>query len=382
MSDVMRLKTLILFLFYALVAFVAKSQNVSNADFVVVGNDIEITYELDDIADIDIFCSTDGGKTFSGPLENISGDVGNNVMPGKKTAVWHVYAERDIMYSSSVSFKIKVKEAKKTFDIDGYLLEMVKVNGGTFEMGTDDVGEEVQNNIPAHEVSLSDFYMSKYEVTVALFKKFVEATNYKTDADRLGGSYLWGRGYWEITKDINWEYDVDGRLLHESDYNQAVVHVSRNDAVAFCTWLKQKTGESFRLPTEAEWEYAAKGGDVSNGYSYSGSNDIYEVAWYRHNSCDVDPDDSTNYGVHEVGKKLPNELGIYDMTGNVMEWCGDIYGTYIGGSQMNPIGDMEGDHYILRGGSWFDSESKCSMSVRVDVTPNTRRFNCGFRLAL
>ena len=377
----MRLKTLILF-FLVLSALMVEAQNVTNADFSVVGNDIEITYELDDIADIEIFCSIDGGKTFGRPLENVSGDVGTNVMPGKKTAVWHVYAERDMIYSSSVTFKIKVKEAKKTFDIDGYLLEMIKVNGGTFEMGSDTSDEDNPNNIPAHDVSLSDYYIAKYEVTVELFKKFIEATNYKTDADRLGGSYLWGRGFWEITKDVNWECGVDGRLLHESDYDHAVIHVSRNDAVAFCTWLKQKTGMPFRLPTEAEWEYAAKGGDVANNYPYSGSEFVDEVAWYRDNSYEINSDDNTNYGVHKVGEKLPNELGVYDMTGNVMEWCNDIYGIYIGGSQMNPIGEVDGDHYILRGGSWFDDANECTVSSRVDVTPNTRRFNSGFRLAL
>lgn len=377
----MRLKTLILFYFIT-ITLITNSQNVTNADFSVVGNDIEIIYELDEIADIEIFCSTDGGKTFGKALKNISGDVGDNVMPGKKTALWHVYAERDLIYSSHVAFKVKVKEAKKTFDIDGYILEMIKVNGGTFEMGADVADEDYPNNIPAHDVSLSDFYIAKYEVTVELFKKFIEATNYKTDADRLGGSYLWGRGFWEITKNINWECDAVGRLLHESDHNRAVIHVSRNDAVAFCTWLKQKTGLPFRLPTEAEWEYAAKGGDSSNNYSFSGSDDISEVAWYRYNSCDINLNDSTNYGVHKVGDKMPNELGIHDMTGNVMEWCNDIYGTYIGGSQMNPVGEIEGNHYILRGGSWFDDEKKCTMSSRVDATPNTRRFNCGFRLAL
>ena len=368
---------------FVFLALITKAQNVTNADFSVVGNDIEITYELDDIADIEIFCSTDGGKTYGRPLENVSGDIGDNVMPGKKTAVWHVYAERNMIYSPSVSFKIKVKEAKKIFNIDGYLLEMVKVNGGTFEMGANIIDEEeFNNNVPAHEVSIGDYYIAKYEVTVELFKKFVDATNYRTDADRLGGSYLWGRGFWEITKNVNWKCDVDGHILHESDYGQAVVHVSRNDAVAFCTWLKQKTGLPFRLPTEAEWEYAAKGGDVSNNHSFSGSDYIDEVAWCRDNSCDISPDDNVNYGVHEVGEKLPNELGIYDMTGNVMEWCNDIFGNYIGGSQMNPTGEVEGYYYVLRGGSWFDNESDCTVSSRVDATPNTRRFNCGFRLAL
>lgn len=378
----MRTLSAILSLILFFCSYSSHSQNITNADFYVSGNTIEIFYSLDDIADIDIFCSTDGGKTFGKPLQKISGDVGSNVMPGDKKAVWHVYAENDILYSENVSFKIKVKESKKTIDIDGYLLEMVKVNGGSFEMGSNDSLNVLNDNMPAHDVTLSDFYIAKYEVTVELFKKFIDETNYQTDADRYGGSYLWGRGYWEITKDLNWKHDVDGRLINEADYNQPVIHVSRNDALAFCVWLKQKTGLPFRLPTEAEWEYAAKGGDESNNYPYAGSHDIYEVAWYRHNSYDVDYNDSTDFGIHAVGTKLPNELGLYDMTGNVMEWCNDIYGNYIGGSQMNPAGEVDGEFYVLRGGSWFDNESKCSINTRVYATPNTRRFNSGFRLAL
>lgn len=356
----------------------AGAQNVTDADFNIVGNTIEITYELDEIADIEIYCSTDGGRTFGAPLENVSGDVGVNVMPGNKTAVWYVYAECDYIYSDNVSFKIKVREAKKTFDIDGYMLEMIKVNGGSFEMGYVDENEGM---LP-HEVYLNDFYMAKYEVTVGLFKKFIDATKYQTDADKYGGSYVWGKGTWELMKGVNWRCDVKGDVLEESDYDQPVIHVSRNDAVAFCTWLKQKTGESFKLPTEAEWSYAALGGDVSNDYKYSGSDYIEVVAWYRYNSCEVKPYDSVNYGVHDVGMKYPNELGLYDMTGNASEWCGDIYGSYVGGSQMNPTGKTYGDFYVIKGGSWIDEEEGMKMTKRTYATANTRRYNIGFRVVL
>lgn len=350
----------------------AHCQNVTNADFRVEGSNIVINYTLDAIADIDIYCSIDGGKTFGLPLQNISGDVGSNVMPGNKTAVWHVFAERDMIYSNQVSFKIKVKESKKTFDIDGYLLEMVKINGGTFEMGQH--SEHATDMSPAHDVTLSDFYMAKYEVSVELFKKFIDATAYKTDADKYGGSYLWGRGYWELSKNVNWKCDTKGHPLDETDYDLPVIHISYNDALAFCSWLKQKTGENFRLPTEAEWEYAASGGEDNNGYLYSGSDELDEVAWYFQNSYEE--------GTQVVGLKTPNELGLYDMSGNVSEWCNDIYGDYLGGSQMNPSGSSEGHLYVFRGGSWHDQENKCSVHLRFNATPNTRRFNLGFRLAL
>lgn len=403
----------------------AEAQNVTNADFAVVGDNIEVYYTLDAVADIDIFCSTDGGKSFGKPLRTVSGDVGENVMPGNKKAVWHVYADREMLYAKSVLFKIRVRESKKTFDVNGVLVEMMKVNGGSFIMGVDvpkkenvvqdnfeeefsqentdsifdaystandtlsseyeeydyDEGEETRNDTPAHGVVVSEFYIGRKEVTVELFKQFVDATGYVTDAERIGGSYIAGNGGWVLCKGVTWRCGVDGRLLDESDYDHAVIHVSWNDAVAFCTWLKQVTGEPFRLPSEAEWEYAARGGDESMGYEFSGSDDIYDVAWYWSNSCQDGPED-LDYGVHRGGERIANELGVYDMTGNVAEWCNDIFGSYLGGSQMNPMGEVEGAFRVLRGGSWYDMEEKCGMSSRVSLMPQTRRFNIGFRLAL
>ena len=372
-----KMKLLFLILFFV-AFFGAEAQNVSEADFNVVGNTIEITYKLDEIADIEIYCSTDGGRTFGAPLENVSGDVGANVMPGNKTAVWHVYADLDYIYSDNVSFKIKVKDAKKTFDIDGYMLEMVKVNGGSFEMG--DVDENVE--MQPHEVYLNDFYIAKYEVTVELFKKFIDATNYKTDADKYGGSYIFEKGAWILKSNVNWRCDVEGEVMEELDYNRPVIHVSRNDALAFCAWLKQKTGESFKLPTEAEWNYAAIGGDVTGDFMFAGSDYVDVVAWHRYNSCEIKPYDSINYGVHDVGLKYPNELGLYDMTGNVSEWCNDIYGSYAGGSQMNPIGKTYGELYVIKGGSWIDEDSDMKLTKRTQAVTNTRRYNLGFRVAL
>jgi len=365
--------------------FESLSQNVTDADFKVVGNTIEITYNLDVIANIDIFCSTDGGKTFGESLKNVSGDVGENVMPGRKTAVWHVYAERDMIYSKSVVFKVKVRQAKKIIDIDGVTIEMIKMNGGSFIMGINADSLKRRDNqsdeIPAHEVVLSDYYIGTYEVTVAQFKKFIDETGYKTDADKNGGSYVWGRGFWEIKKGTNWRCGVKGEVLDESEFENPVIHVSWNDAVAFCKWLKHKTGEDFRLPTEAEWEYAAKGGDESRGYEFSGGDDVYDVGWYWYNSYDVGEEDP-DFGIHPVGRKQSNEIGLYDMSGNAAEWCHDIYGSYVAGSQINPTGEDDGDYHILRGGSWFDREENCKSTSRENLVAHSRRFNSGFRIAL
>lgn len=154
--------------------------------------------------------------------------------------------------------------------------------------------------------------------------------------------------------------------------NSPVEKVSWNDVQEFITKLNQKTGANFRLPTEAEWEYAARGGNKSRGYKYSGSNNIGDVAWYIDNSGSK---------THQVGTKAPNELGIYDMSGNVWEWCQDWYGSYSSGSQTNPTGSSSGSYRVIRGGSWRNNARGCRVSNRDSYTPVNRGSNLGFRLA-
>ena len=155
--------------------------------------------------------------------------------------------------------------------------------------------------------------------------------------------------------------------------NLPVERVSWNDAQEFITKLNQKTGAKFRLPTEAEWEYAARGGNKCNGYKYSGSNSIDNVAWYTSNSGSK---------THQVGTKSPNELGIYDMSGNVWEWCQDWYVSYSSGSQTNPRGASSGSIRVIRGGGWGNIARECRVSVRLSNPPGYGDGNGGFRLVL
>ena len=135
--------------------------------------------------------------------------------------------------------------------------------------------------------------------------------------------------------------------------------------------LNAITGKTFRLPTEAEWEYAARGGSKSKDYKYSGSNNIDDVAWYDGNS---------SYKTHEVGTKAPNELGLYDMSGNVWEWCSDWYGEYSSSTQTNPTGPTSGSYRVLRGGSWDSYAEFCRVSYRSSYTPADRYSYNGLRL--
>ena len=156
-----------------------------------------------------------------------------------------------------------------------------------------------------------------------------------------------------------------------SDY--PMYYVNWEEAQEFCKKLSQLTGKTYVLPTEAQWEYAARGGVKSRGYKYSGSNTIGNVAWYSDNSSS---------STHPVATKQPNELGLYDMSGNVWEWCSDWYGSYSSESQSNPTGPSTGSNRVLRGGSWCNSARNCRVSFRNYSYPSNRSFNDGFRFVL
>ena len=219
--------------------------------------------------------------------------------------------------------------------------EMVYVKGGTFTMGaTAEQGSDAfSNEKPTHSVTVSDFYIGKYEITQAQWIAVMGSNPSNFQGDNL-----------------------------------PVEKVSWNDIQEFIQKLNAQTGKKFRLPTEAEWEYAARGGSQSKGYKYSGSNNISDVAWYEDNS---------NSKTHPVGQKTPNELGIYDMSGNVYEWCQDWYNSsaYSSSSQTNPTGPSSGSYRVLRGGSWFNGAGNCRVSNRGGYTPDYRSNSYGFRLA-
>ncbi len=262
----------------------------------------------------------------------------------------------------------KVDARKKTGE---QMASMVLVAGGTFQMGSN-AGDADEK--PVHSVTLSDFYIGKYEVTLNQFKKFIDETGYQTDADKDGGSYIWIGSKWEKRGGVNWKCDAAGNIRTQNDYNHPVIHVSWNDADAYCTWLSRKTGKKYRLPTEAEWEYAARGGNKSSGYTYSGSNNIGDVAWYNENSGSE---------THPVGQKQSNELGLYDMSGNVWEWCNDWYGSdyYQSSPTSNPKGPSDGSGRVSRGGSWSGNARDCRAANRSADYPDNRDNGMGFRLA-
>ena len=179
-------------------------------------------------------------------------------------------------------------------------------------------------------------------------------------------------GKFEVTQE-EWESVMGNNPSREKGAKMPVTNISWNDCKEFIQKLNNITGKKFRLPTEAEWEYAARGGKFSKGYKYSGSNIYNNVAWNEENS------DSR---LHKVGNKQSNELGLYDMSGNVEEWCYDWYGSYNSASQNNPMGPKSGNYHICRGGSYYGSYMGCFVSYRKCETPGSQSIYLGFRLAL
>ena len=244
----------------------------------------------------------------------------------------------------------------ETFTVNGVSFTMVQVEGGLFTMGaTAEQGADADDNeYPAHDVTLSSYYIGQTEVTQALWQAVMGNNPSFFSSDN---------GYAE-------------------NLNRPVERVSWTDCQTFIHNLNNITGKKFRLPTEAEWEFAARGGNISRGYKFAGSNDINEVAWYYNNSAALG-NNNLNYGTHAVGTKKANELGLYDMSGNVWEWCLDGYEWYTDESQINPIVPGFDGLYVIRSGCWNTDGSICRVSSRDrDDDWGDDDYGNGLRLAL
>ena len=230
---------------------------------------------------------------------------------------------------------VVASKSDKSFTVNGVSFSMIRVEGGTFMMGRK--GWFVGDEGPAHQVTLSDFFIGKYPVTQEL---------------------------WQAVMGNN-PSKFQGNPSHP------VEKVSWDDCQIFLKKLNELTGHQFRLPTESQWEFAARGGNKTNNYKFSGSDILDDVAW------------GLDYRMTQpVGKKKPNELGLYDMSGNVQEWCYDWYGEYSSESQHNPGGPNIGKHRIMRGGSYYNAFYKYRVTARDHCPPTSRFSGVGLRLVL
>lgn len=299
---------------------------------------VDIYYDVND-ADgdsmtISMLVSEDAGSTFDFLATSLSGDFGENIKSGTdKHIEWNFASDHPNYFSDQIQIKIVAN------DNGGYpiVAGMIFVEGGTFQMGSND-GYSIER--PEHSVTLNSFYIGKYEVTQAEWQKVM------------------GNNPSSFVGDTN-----------------PVENVTWNDAITYCNKLSEEDSltkfytidgtnvianwgaNGYRLPTEAEWEYAGGGGAMTAGYNYCGGNNANNVAWYSDNS---------EGKTHEVGTKLPNVLGLYDMSGNIIEWCNDLFGEhYYSDSPINnPQGPTTGDYRVFRGGSWNVSSDYCRVKYR------------------
>jgi formylglycine-generating enzyme required for sulfatase activity len=262
----------------------------------------------------------------------------------------------------SKSKQILKSESHKTqqYDIgDGVSIDMVYIQGGSFLMGSPD-DEKGRGDFegPVHTVELDGFWMSKFPVTQAQYHTIMESnpSNFQKKIVLSKGFLGFGR---DVKKEIN--------------PNHPVENVSWNDAMEFCRKLSQRTGKTFTLPTEAQWEYACRAGTTTRFYFGDDENRLGEYAWFYGNS---------NSQTHPVGQKTPNAWGLYDMHGNVFEWCLDWYGSYTSGTKRNPVGPGSGSNRVGRGGCWYRDARGCRSANRDWDAPSLTDYNLGFRLVI
>ena len=300
---------------------------------------------------------------------------------------------------------ITVTGGPKAGDVDvvdlggGVKLELVYVPGGTFQMGSSLSAEEVARRYggkaenftdehPQHEVTISrGFWMGKYEVTNEQWRSFADAGSYKSDAEKAGKAWVYNLdgGKWEEQSGASWR--KPGWPLED---RSPVVCISWNDAQAYCTWLSGKTQAAYRLPSEAEWEYACRGGtqtpfpwgaDADAGKGWLNGADTHALPKGNHWSNGFKFDDGY-WSVSPVGTYRANSFGLHDMQGNVREWCGDWYGeSYYGQTtKTDPSGLDTGKYRVLRGGSWFVIPRLCRSAIRIWYIPTYSSFYDGFRV--
>jgi formylglycine-generating enzyme required for sulfatase activity len=328
-----------------------QAQTIQNQRIIKETDHFKINYNLlsDEPVNIKAFYTDSSGQQQE-INTNIRGDIGLYIKPGSnKKILWHPADTNQFNFSTKISLK------------SSPFIEMVHVEGGTFQMGCTD--EQIKcdgDEKHVHKVRLSSFSIGKYEITNAQYSVFLN----EIGADPIG-TYK-RDDYIHITKpscQIDYE---DGKFIpRPGKENHPVIEVTWYGAQAFCEWA----GGS--LPTEAQWEFAARGGNKSRGYIYSGSNDVHEVAWFDKNSRGK---------LYKTGLKKPNELGIFDMSGNVWEWCYDWHDYYPRRQVTDPQGPNRGYGKVIRGGSWLYYSRFCRVANRGSSSPNYCFNNYGFRI--
>lgn len=337
------IRRLVAILMLVCLATVLRAQVVTDVAFALSHDSLTITYTLSRKADICVRVALDGGR-FTPPLKGLSGAVGKGVEPGEGLVITAVQLpEIRGVEPEAITFLVEEDDGALIVYVDSLAMRMMPVEGGTFVMGcTHPRGEKhtYADELPLHRVTVNSFMMGQHEVTQALWKAVMGENPSK-----------WAGN--------------DSLPVEQVSWNAAQIFIAR---------LSQMTGYRFRLPTEAEWEYAARGGCRSHGTPYPGvRSQMWEACWYGGNASGHS---------HPVGLLKPNELGLFDMGGNVMEWCADWMAPYTAQPQTSPQGPRSGECRILRGGCFNSPTWGCSVFERGWYLPDYGYSYFGLRLVI
>ncbi|MDD4310030.1 MAG: SUMF1/EgtB/PvdO family nonheme iron enzyme [Candidatus Cloacimonetes bacterium] len=316
---------------------------------------IDIYYDVSSASDdsvwVNLSVSNDAGNTFTVTATPafLNGDIGKTHTGTGKHIIWNAGNEAQPMDGEQFALKVQAMQPVP--------LNFVQVQGGTFNNGT--------------SVTLSSFYMSKYELTQAEYQAVMGVNpSFWQQTDRPVEQVSWFNAIEycnrrSINEGITPCYSYSTYGTNPSNWPSGWNISNANHTNVACNW----TANGYRLPTEMEWQFAARGGNLTHNYTYSGSNDINAVAWY----------DSNSGSTHTVGTKAANELGLFDMSGNVCEWNWDIYGSYPSGAQTNPHGATSGSDRVLRGGNWTHWDTFCAVHFRNNSNATLNIHDTGFR---
>lgn len=363
------MKKMIISIFLLALALCAFAQfEIQNAIATPGSGKVTITYDLihpENIAcSISIEVSADAGASYTIVPTAVSGDIGENIIPGSgKTIIWYPAAD-NMEEGENYKIRINADDHLPPLPLSTFIL----VEEGTFHNGTSNI-------------SLSSFYLGRYEVTQESYEA-VMAWNpswYFGNPDRPVERFPWFKAIEycnrrSIQEGLSPCYSYSTYGTNPAGWPVGWNTTNANHVNISCNW----NVDGYRLPTEMEWMYAAKGGNQSEAYSYSGSNTIDDVAWYWNNS---DIGDGQGNRTHDIGEKDQNELGFFDMNGNVWEWCWDIHASYLPDDQTNPKGASSGSYRILRGAAYNSDISSCPLSYRSYASPTSTDRSTGFRIA-
>lgn len=361
-------------------SFFSFSQVLQNANFEVIDKKIEITYEISDVIagqtfDVSLWYSIDN-SVYKQVTTSLEGDI-NKIVAEKDdlisdlVIIWDPIADK-IDLDGALQFEIRaniIGDFKNYREkIESILFEMIAIKGGTFVRGSDN-GSEIEK--PAHNVTVTDFYLCNTEVTCEQYIHFLNEEKVNLDGTKNGVKYI---NIELATCPV--KYDNKKFSFKQTSYCSTslspIITVTWYGAEVYCKWLTQKTGKKYRLPTEAEWEYAAKGGNPNSIWAgVVTKKDIKKYIWFAN---------TAKGKTATTGSKLPNEFKLFDMSGNVGEWCIDWYDVYQSNSQTNPKGPRSGIAKIYKGGSFLDNITSCKISTRNYLSPEQSTVFTGFRV--